>query len=86
MENLTYACGHNDTSVPRNMGRGQARILRLKTWYSRPCLACALTKIDSYVDNLTLSISLSANHPDVIARRAQKKREIILRTNYVYEV
>ena len=86
MENLTYTCGHSDTEAPRSMGRGQARVKRLQAWYHRPCLACALAKINGYVDSLTLSTTLPANHPDVIARRAEKKAEIALRTNYSYNV
>ena len=35
----TYACGHIG-EIPPFMGRGEARQVRLKEYFSKPCLEC----------------------------------------------
>ena len=36
----SFICGHEE-GESRNMGRGQARVKRIATYFNRRCIACA---------------------------------------------
>lgn len=66
-ELITFTCEHT-APVPRNMGRGAARLARLAAYTSRPCLECRLAREAHFEASLTL--------PRTAARTAAARAKI----------
>jgi hypothetical protein len=49
---MTFTCGHT-AEVPADMGRGEARKVRVAKYFDRPCCDCAVTRATSYRLTLT---------------------------------
>jgi len=50
---MEYTCGHVG-DVPNNMGRGQARVIRLAAYFDRVCYQCACTRIVEQATSATM--------------------------------
>lgn len=48
----TFKCGHS-AEEPRFLGRGKARERRLREYFDRVCLSCALASSEKNVRSLT---------------------------------
>jgi len=49
---MTFSCKHEGPE-PRNMGRGNARQVRLTSYFARPCFDCAAKLLESHIRSVT---------------------------------